>query len=73
MLIFVFPPPQFGSYLGGREGPVLVSFLDNPPENLEVKPKNKLSFTSFYASALLIAVFVLRLSICLSHSCDRDV
>lgn len=54
-------------------GPVLVSFLDNPPENFEVKPKNKLSFTSFYASALLIAVFVFRLSICLSHSCDRDV
>lgn len=70
---FCFFQPQFGSYLGDREGPVLVSFLDNRPENLEVKPKNKLSFTSFYASALLIAVFVLRLSICLSHSCDRDV
>lgn len=39
---------QFGSYLGGREGPVLVSSMDYPPGNLEGKPKNKLSYTSFF-------------------------
>lgn len=33
----------------GREGPVLVSFLDNPPANLDGKPRNKLSYMSFFS------------------------
>lgn len=36
--------------MDGREGPVLVSFLDNPLENLEGKPRNKLSYTSIFFS-----------------------
>lgn len=45
---------------GGREGPGLVSFLDNPLENLEGRPSNKLSYKSsfffFFCNSLCFSV-----------------
>lgn len=56
--ISIFFPPgitlnvlKFGSYLD-REGPILVSLLDNLPKMKEMKPRNRLSYMSFVSCGL---------------------
>lgn len=71
-LLKLFFFPQFGSYLGCGVEPVLVSFLDNPPKNLEGKPNNKLSYTPFYAFVWLIA-FMFFWFVFPSYFCYYDV